>query len=474
MSRSKYLIKNTALYTVSTISSKMISFFMVSFYTSVLTKEIYGQLDVIFATINLLIPIVALSINNSILRFSLDKNANKNNIFKVGCMVTAAGTIAVVLIASILRLFLTYDWLILAAILLIIEIWYLLFAEFIRGMDKNGLYVLSNIMLVIFVALLNILFLGYFKLGIYGYLLAYIISYVICSLFLVFLINPFKVLKSANPTTLKTTMHEMLRYCVFLIPNSIFWWITISSDKYIIIFLIGSAFNGIYSVSNKVPTLITYSFQIFIQAWQLSAIKEQGKENEKEFVNDIYKGLFSVLSVAVSLFLLIIKPFISIYVNKEYYSAWQAASILGVTAMFNILSSFVGIRYVVIKDNKRNMYTTLLGAGINIILNFILIPKYKLIGAAIATLVSYFVVFIVLIIDTKKYLPITILKEHYLILMCIVIQLVMLFNDDIIGIISGLIFFAAIGIINGRHIKNVLIMFRRKRNENKVFSQENS
>ena len=217
MSRSKYLIKNTALYTVSTISSKMISFFMVSFYTSVLTKEIYGQLDVIFATINLLIPIVALSINNSILRFSLDKNANKNNIFKVGCMVTAAGTIAVVLIASILRLFLTYDWLILAAILLIIEIWYLLFAEFIRGMDKNGLYVLSNIMLVIFVALLNILFLGYFKLGIYGYLLAYIISYVICSLFLVFLINPFKVLKSANPTTLKTTMHEMLRYCVFLL-----------------------------------------------------------------------------------------------------------------------------------------------------------------------------------------------------------------------------------------------------------------
>ena len=474
MSRSKYLIKNTALYTVSTISSKMISFFMVSFYTSVLTKEIYGQLDVIFATINLLIPIVALSINNSILRFSLDKNANKNNIFKVGCMVTAAGTIAVVLIASILRLFLTYDWLILAAILLIIEIWYLLFAEFIRGMDKNGLYVLSNIMLVIFVALLNILFLGYFKLGIYGYLLAYIISYVICSLFLVFLINPFKVLKSANPTTLKTTMHEMLRYCVFLIPNSIFWWITISSDKYIIIFLIGSAFNGIYSVSNKVPTLITYSFQIFIQAWQLSAIKEQGKENEKEFVNDIYKGLFSVLSVAVSLFLLIIKPFISIYVNKEYYSAWQAASILGVTAMFNILSSFVGIRYVVIKDNKRNMYTTLLGAGINIILNFILIPKCKLIGAAIATLVSYFVVFIVRIIDTKKYLPITILKEHYLILMCIVIQLVMLFNDDIIGIISGLIFFAAIGIINGRHIKNVLIMFRRKQNENKVFSQENS
>lgn len=474
MSRSKYLIKNTALYTVSTISSKMISFFMVSFYTSVLTKEIYGQLDVIFATINLLIPIVALSINNSILRFSLDKNANKNNIFKVGCMVTAAGTIAVALIASILRLFLTYDWLILAAILLIIEIWYLLFAEFIRGMDKNGLYVLSNIMLVIFVALLNILFLGYFKLGIYGYLLAYIISYVICSLFLVFLINPFKVLKSANPTTLKTTMHEMLRYCVFLIPNSIFWWITISSDKYIIIFLIGSAFNGIYSVSNKVPTLITYSFQIFIQAWQLSAIKEQGKENEKEFVNDIYKGLFSVLSVAVSLFLLIIKPFISIYVNKDYYSAWQAASILGVTAMFNILSSFVGIRYVVIKDNKKNMYTTLLGAGINIILNFILIPKYKLIGAAIATLVSYFVVFIVRIVDTKKYLPITILKEHYLILICIAIQLVMLFNDRIIGIISGLIFFVAIGIINGRHIKNVLIMFRRKRNENKVFSQENS
>lgn len=474
MSRSKYLIKNTALYTISTISSKMISFFMVSFYTSVLTKEIYGQLDVIFATINLLIPVVALSINNSVLRFSLEKDADKSNIFKVGCMVTAAGTVMVVLFAFVLKFFLPWDWLILAAVLLILEIWYLLFAEFVRGMDKNGLYVLSNILLVVCVALLNILFLGCFKLGIYGYLLAYILSYSICSLFLVFVIHPFQVLKAADSTTIKNTMHEMLKYCVFLIPNSIFWWITISSDKYIIIFLIGSAFNGIYSVSNKVPTLITYSFQIFIQAWQLSAIKEKGKDNEKEFVNDIYKGLFSILSVAVSFFLIAIKPFIAIYVNKDYYSAWQAAAILGVTAMFNILSSFVGIRYVVIKDNKKNMYTTLLGAGINIILNLILIPKYELIGAAVATLVSYFVVFAVRVIDTRKYLPITILKEHYFILLCLIVQLIMLFNDGIKGIITGIAVFIVIGIINVRYIKTVIVMFRSKRNENKIFSQKNA
>ena len=69
MNRNKYLLKNTFLYSISTFSTKIITFFMVSFYTAVLSAETYGKIDVIFATINLLIPIVALSINNSILRY---------------------------------------------------------------------------------------------------------------------------------------------------------------------------------------------------------------------------------------------------------------------------------------------------------------------------------------------------------------------------------------------------------------------
>ncbi|MFR4533039.1 lipopolysaccharide biosynthesis protein [Thomasclavelia ramosa] len=463
MNRNKYLLKNTFLYSISTFSTKIITFFMVSFYTAVLSAETYGKIDVIFATINLLIPIVALSINNSILRFSLDKNINKNNVFFIGFFVTSCSSILIIIVSLITNIFINNPYFILSALLLIFEIYYLLLSEFIRGLDRNGIYVLFNVLLVIIISLLNIFFLGYMKLQIFGYLYAYLISYGLCSIFLIMIIKPVKLLRNIDKSSIVDTFKIMLNYCVYLIPNSIFWWITTSSDKYIIVFIIGNAFNGVYSVANKIPTIVIYTFQIFIQAWQLSAIKEKGAESEQQFVNQIFKILFVCISLAISFILLILKPFTLFYVGKSYYEAWESGAILVFTAMFNILSSFVGIRYVVEKDNKMNMYTTLLGAVINIILNIILIPHYKLIGAAIATLISYIFVFMVRMYDTKKYLKINMLKFNYLIIFILVFQVLTLFIFNDYWMICGIISFFIISLISILFIKDEVKKIIRSR-----------
>ena len=277
------------------------------------------------------------------------------------------------------------------------------------------------------------------------------------------IIKPVKLLRNIDKSSIVDTFKIMLNYCVYLIPNSIFWWITTSSDKYIIVFIIGNAFNGVYSVANKIPTIVIYTFQIFIQAWQLSAIKEKGAESEQQFVNQIFKILFVCISLAISFILLILKPFTLFYVGKSYYEAWESGAILVFTAMFNILSSFVGIRYVVEKDNKMNMYTTLLGAVINIILNIILIPHYKLIGAAIATLISYIFVFMVRMYDTKKYLKINMLKFNYLIIFILVFQVLTLFIFNDYWMICGIISFFIISLISILFIKDEVKKIIRSR-----------
>ena len=283
------------------------------------------------------------------------------------------------------------------------------------------------------------------------------------SIFLIMIIKPVKLLRNIDKSSIVDTFKIMLNYCVYLIPNSIFWWITTSSDKYIIVFIIGNAFNGVYSVANKIPTIVIYTFQIFIQAWQLSAIKEKGAESEQQFVNQIFKILFVCISLAISFILLILKPFTLFYVGKSYYEAWESGAILVFTAMFNILSSFVGIRYVVEKDNKMNMYTTLLGAVINIILNIILIPHYKLIGAAIATLISYIFVFMIRMYDTKKYLKINMLKFNYLIIFILVFQVLTLFIFNDYWMICGIISFFIISLISILFIKDEVKKIIRSR-----------
>ncbi len=469
MNRGKYLLKNTVLYSISTFSTRIISFLMVSFYTAVLSVEIYGTIDIIFATISLLLPIIALSINNAELRFLLDKKANKGNVFAVGCAITAAGTLLTVIVALIINIWVKNEYIVLAAILLVFEEWYMLMLEFVRGTDKNRLYALSNILLAIFISAFNLLFLGVYDLEIYGYLFAYIFAYGIMCIILCCFGKPNIVLKNVERSRLFPTMREMLKYCVFLIPNSIFWWITTASDKYLIVYLIGPAFNGIYSVANKIPTIITYTFNIFIQAWQLSSIKESGSKDEEKFVNNVFRALCALLMIGVSAVLMILKPFISIYVSSEYYISWQSAAILLFSSMFNILSSFVGIRYVVMKKNSMNMCTTMIGAGVNIVLNIILIPTFQLIGAAIATYASYFVVFVVRVIDTQKYLRLHIPKQFILYFILLTAQLVLLFLNNIISIIMGVIVVVFIGITNRSYledaVKRIQIYRREKRHE---------
>lgn len=62
----------------------------------------------------------------------------------------------------------------------------------------------------------------------------------------------------------------------------------------------------------------------------------------------------------------------------------------------------MGSVYLVDKKSVQSLVTSMIGAGINVILNLILIPtELGAIGAAIATFFSYFVVFIIRAKDTR-------------------------------------------------------------------------
>lgn len=81
MGKYKYLLKNVGLMTINNFGSKILSFLLVPLYTSVLTTEEYGTYDLYAVTIFLLTPILSLNIIEALLRFSLDKNNEKRNLF---------------------------------------------------------------------------------------------------------------------------------------------------------------------------------------------------------------------------------------------------------------------------------------------------------------------------------------------------------------------------------------------------------
>ena len=76
MGRYKYLIKNMGLLTLGNFATKLLSFFLVPLYTSVLSTSEYGTYDLFNTTISLLVPLLTVDIQEAVLRFSMDDNAD--------------------------------------------------------------------------------------------------------------------------------------------------------------------------------------------------------------------------------------------------------------------------------------------------------------------------------------------------------------------------------------------------------------
>ena len=86
-SRIKYLFKNTLIFTLGNIGSKIISFFLIPLYTKILTTSQYGIVDLISTISMVAAPILTLNVAESVMRFGLDRNAEKDKNIQCGNIV---------------------------------------------------------------------------------------------------------------------------------------------------------------------------------------------------------------------------------------------------------------------------------------------------------------------------------------------------------------------------------------------------
>lgn len=406
--KNKYttLVSNTFLISIGTFGSKLLTFFMVRFYTEVLTPSDYGTADLIMQGANLLFPVISMGIVEGVFRFALGNPKKRRNIFSAGVWVITGGSAVLAAVTGLtwsVDLFDDVLWLM--AIYTIASCYHSLCAQFIRAQGKMALYAGQGILNTVLVIGLNILFLLVFKWGIIGYVLSTAVADILCSSFLVFKEKLWQYL-TVKPG--KGLLAHMLRYSVPLIPTTIFWWITSVSDRYMITAFLGSDANGIYAVAAKIPTLLTLMATIFLEAWQFSAIAESAGERKEHirFYSKIWKIFMSAMFLAGGVVIALSQWEIRVLSADEYYSAWQYIPLLSAAMIFSSFVTFAGSIYVVEKKSLLSFGTSMAGAAVNILLNLILIPtELGIQGAVIATFSSYFLVFLIRSKNARKLLP---------------------------------------------------------------------
>lgn len=413
VSRKSYLIKNTAIFALGNFATKIITFFLIPIYTNALTTSQYGTVDLISTISTIAIPLLTLNISEAVMRFNLDKNANYNKITKIGIMILLLGMIFGIILIPISTMFNDLaEFAVYIYFYAVLTAASQLFLADLRGKEMLFQYSIGNILNTLLIAIFNILFLLVFNLGIKGYLLAYILSAMVVTCYAFIIGRGFESLK----TTLDVKIcKKMLKYSIVLIPNSFMWWIMNSSDHIMVTSFMGVAANGIYAISYKLPTLVSSIMQIFNMAWGYSAIKEEGAMDEEEYNNRVLKNVIMAVMIIGIGMMTITKPFLRIYVSDEYFSAWKYTPFLIIGCVYSTLATFMSTSYTVHKDSFGFMFSGLFGGFLNIILNFILIEKIGIYGAAFATCMSYTSVLIFRAVHTRKYIKYNLFNKEFVI-----------------------------------------------------------
>lgn len=405
MNKYKKLISNTIIFGIGTFGSKFLVFLLMPLYTSVLKKSEYGVVDLIIQTSNLLIPIVSLGIANAVIRFGLDKSVKKSDVFSIG-LVTILGGFAVflILIPILSRISYISGNTALIYLFVLMSCLRTLCSQFVRAKEYVRLYALDGVLSTITIILFNVLFLVVIKLGVTGYILAIVASDFLSTVFLFFSANLKRYVKLKNIN--KDLAKSMIKYSIPLIPATIFWWITNVSNRFIVAYVLGSEANGLFAVSYKIPTLVVLVSNIFMDAWQMSAVSEEDQASRSKFFSKVFNSYQSILFMCASGIILFSKLVTKILVTDAYYLSWKYIPFLSMATTFSCLVTFLGSVYMVEKKSMLTLSTTIVGAVVNVVLTFILIHKFGVNGAAFATFISYLIVFLLRAVNIRNFITI--------------------------------------------------------------------
>lgn len=405
--KNKYtrLLSNTALFGISTFSSKILSFLLTRLYTSVLAVASYGIVDIVTACANLLIPLVGLGISNAVIRFGLEKGISKQGVFTGGLFAVFSGFCGLLLLwpalaqVSVLRGNLPFLYL-----YVLMSCLRTLSCQFVRAKMMLRLYAVDGILSTLYTVGFNVLFLVVLKMGTTGYLLSIIAADTLSTigLFLAAGLHRYIRIKGFD----KALYKSMLQYSLPLVPAAMFWWVTSASDRFFVAYMMDTQYNGLYAAANKLPAVVALFTTIFTEAWQLSAITDGQGQDREPFFSRIFSALMAVSFMAGAGLILFTRFIMRFLVAPSFFEAWRYVPILIVATIFSCLVTFLNSVYIVEKRSGLSLLTMMAGAVCNLAFNAILIPVFGVNGAAFSTMVSYLLVFVVRAVNTRRFLRI--------------------------------------------------------------------
>ena len=407
MDKSNKFIKNTFILFIGKFSTQIVSFLLLPLFTFKFSVSDYGYIDLVQTYISLFAPVLLLQLDSAIFRFLIDVRDSKDEksiLISSSAIFIFMILIFITLLGIIVNTFLNIKYITLIILNVCVLILNMYVMSVARGEGNNKDYSFSSCISSIMNFVINLVLILVFKYDVSSILIASIVSNAVSIIYLsikekIYRKIKFKYFKIA-------TLKKLLKYSLPMIPNVLSWWIIGLSDRTIIVKMLSTGANGLYSVSCKFSNLLNNIFSIFSMSWQETASIHIKDKDAGEFFSKIINNVF-ILFIVLSCGIVGLLPLVyNFMIGESYISAYNYIPILIIGNLFNVLVGLFGGIYVAKKMTNKVAVTTIYSAIINIALNILFIKKIGLYAACLSTVMAYLAMSIYRYFDIRKYIKI--------------------------------------------------------------------
>jgi O-antigen/teichoic acid export membrane protein len=398
--RIKELARHSAVYGFGTLVSRFIAVLLLPVYTRYLTPADYGLIETLIALAAVMTVLLAAGVKSAFFRFYFDEPDGRGRLrlirtsFWFTMASATAGLVAGLVLAGPISdlLFDTSDHadLVRASFVgLWVAINYEQMTSLFRVEQRSVAYLIAtliNLTLTVGATLLLVVVLDEGPIGvIVGNFTGTLIVY----------IGLLAYRREQLGLELdRPLLREMNRFGMPLVPSALFLWILNFSDRFFLVKLSGPREVGLYSIGVRMASAIILVLAAFRTAWPAFAYSIEDDDEAKRTYSFVLTYIVLVTSW-MALGLGVLAPWlVRLLTTEEFYSAERVVAPLAFAA-----AAFGAYIVVVIgigraRQTRSNWLISGAAAVLNVALNLLLIPKYGMIGAAIATIGAYVTLFV--------------------------------------------------------------------------------
>lgn len=403
----KAFFRDSAIYTLPSLISRGLSFFLFPLYTQVLSPSDYGAFDILVVFGNLITLTVALEISQGVARYyTEEKDPHKKILYASTSFWFSLMSYFLFMIVSLVFSTTLTGWLLeetswtgifqLYSVHIFLYGLFCLIQNQFRWEFRSKTYSLISIIVTFTTAGVSVYLAYFLEWGIYGILYGLISGSLVGCLYGLWNLRNTYQFKFES-----SYLKEMIRFSAPLIPSSIAVFLSLYIDRLMINHYLSLEEVGIYGIGYRLASIVGLLMIGFKGALTPLIYNNYNKKNTPKDLAVIFR-YFSAAALVVFLGLSIFsKEILTIITTPAYIPASQVVIYLVPAIFFSNMYVFApGI--TITKKTHFLIYINMGGALVNFLLNLVLIPLYGIPGAAIATFIGYGFVFGVHMVISQK------------------------------------------------------------------------